>query len=257
MNAAFAWPGGKRALLPTLLKLIPKHTTYVEVFAGSAKLLFAKEPSRYEVLNDLNGDVINFYRVAKHRTAELAERFESECIHAGRFRDLRAATPECEIDRALRFVYLTWYSFSAMGEHFASGTGKTLRPPRSLAAVRKTFTDVSERLARVLIEQRDFIDILQRYDSPQVAFYLDPPYVDFESNGRYGPLEPAQREELFKTLSRLKGRFLLSFDAHPEIIERAKRHRFHVRHVEVNYCLGGNNTKRAGEVLIANYPLAA
>ena len=68
----FSWPGGKHRLLKHLCSRIPAHSLYVEVFAGSAKLLFAKEPSKAEVINDLNGDIANFFRVTKHRPAELA-----------------------------------------------------------------------------------------------------------------------------------------------------------------------------------------
>src|SRR5438270_4491529 len=120
MDSPFPWPGGKRALKKVLLQLIPKHRAYVEVFAGSAKLLFAKSPSRWEVLNDVNDDLLNFFRVVKHRPAELAERMERDFIGKARFVDLRAKTKmENEIDRAMRFLYLVWYSFGAKGEHFA------------------------------------------------------------------------------------------------------------------------------------------
>jgi DNA adenine methylase len=97
MNAPFAWPGGKKNLKRTLLALVPPHDAYVEVFSGSAKLLFAKDPARWEVLNDLNGDLINFFRVVKHRAAELAERFQLECVHAARFRELRAAPSRASV----------------------------------------------------------------------------------------------------------------------------------------------------------------
>jgi DNA adenine methylase len=259
MNSAFAWPGGKRALVPTLLKLLPAdHTLYCEPFAGSAKLLFAKQPSRREVINDLNGDVTNFFRVTKHRTAELAERLELECIHAGRFRELRAAAPECEVDRALRFAYLTWYSFSSKGEHFASSNAKTKSNRRSLTTIRETLTRTAERLASVQIEQRDFADILTRYDAKGTVFYMDPPYVDYQGNGRYVPLETERRAEMFAMLAKLKGKVLLSFDDHPEIRARAKEHGFHTRKVNVRYTLGGTHrSSDAGELLIANYPLAA
>lgn len=231
---------------------------YVEVFAGSAKLLFAKEPSRREVMNDLNGDVTNFFRVAKHRTAELAERFEVECIHAGRFRELLAATPECEVDRALRFAYLTWYSFSAKGEHFASSNAKANRQRRSIATIRETLERTAERLASVQIEQRDFADMLARYDSRDTMFYLDPPYVDFQSNGRYPPLDVERRAEMFKAVAKLKGKVLISFDDHPEIRARVAHHKLHTRKVDVPYTIaGGHKGKKAPELLIANYPIAA
>jgi len=70
MDAPFGWPGGKRNLRKTLIELLPAHRAYVEVFSGSAKLLFAKEPSEWEIVNDVNDDLLNFFRVAKHRPAE-------------------------------------------------------------------------------------------------------------------------------------------------------------------------------------------
>jgi len=123
MNSPFAWPGGKRALKTVLLQLIPKHRAYVEVFSGSAKLLFAKAPSQWEVLNDVNDELLNFFRVVKHRPSELAEMMEREFIGKGRFLELRRRSKmEPEIERALRFLYLAWFSFGAKGEHFAGHT---------------------------------------------------------------------------------------------------------------------------------------
>ena len=256
MRAAFAWPGGKTALVPTLLKLLPEHRLYVEVFCGSARLLFAKEPSRREVLNDLNGEITNFFRVVKHRPAELAERLEIECVHAGRFRELRSGEPPvCEVDRAMRFAYLTWYSFSAKGEHFARpslvSTGK-----RPLNVVREVLVRVAERLARVVVEERDFAEILRRYDDPGTFFYLDPPYVDFQANGRYEPLDAARRREMFAAIAGLKGKCLVSFDDHPEIRELARKHGLHLREATVRYTMAGpNQAKQAGELLLSNYLL--
>ena len=255
MNAAFAWPGGKRALTPTLLKLLPPHALYVEVFAGSAKLLFAKEPSKCEILNDLNGDVTNFFRVVKHRPAELTERFELECVHAGRFRELLAANPQCEMDRAHRFAYLAWYSFGAKGEHFAKVSAKNLQGRRSLAEIRALLTRVAERLAAVSIDQCDFAEILARYDRKDALFYLDPPYVDFQNNARYDALDVKRRDELFRILSKLRGRFVLSFDDHPEIRKRVRSAGFHSLQVKVRYTLAGaSETRREnGELVITNF----
>jgi DNA adenine methylase len=263
MKSAFAWPGGKRALTPTLLKLMPAHSMYVEVFAGSAKLLFAKTPTRFEILNDLNGEVTNFFRVAKHRPSELAERLELECIHAGRFRELRdlqsVGAAACEVERALRFAYLAWYSFGAKGEHFASSSAKSTRMRRPLGRVRDLLTEIAKRLSAVLIEQRDFAEILTRYDGKESFFYLDPPYVEFQANGRYEPLPELRRGELFKLLSRLKGKFLMSFDDHPEVRKRAAEAGFIVKPVSVQYTLASTTPSRnnpSPEVLIANYPIA-
>ncbi len=239
---------------------MPEHKLYVEVFSGSAKLLFAKQPSNWEILNDIHDDVINFFRVAKHRPAELAERLESEIVAAGRFRDLRAAAKlESEIERALRFIYLTWYSFGSKGEHFASATvhqvGKARSPIRkSLTMVRELLTEVAARLRNVLVESRDFAHCIRRYDSAGTFFYCDPPYSSFGNNGRYQSLGPRQAE-LFSLLAKLKGRFLLSFDNAEEIRALSRKHGFQVRPVTVRYTLAARSQKDAGELLISNYEL--
>jgi DNA adenine methylase len=257
MNSPFAWPGGKRALQKTLLSLIPEHKIYSEVFAGSAKLLFAKEPANLEVINDLNGDLINFFRVAKHRPSELAEQLQLDCIHAARFRELRANKEVAnEIDRALRFAYLVWYSFGAKGQHFGSLSARVPRAKRPLSRVRDLLQATAERLAAVLIEQRDFAEILERYDSPETFFYLDPPYVDFQPNGRYEPLSKERRAEMFARLAGIKGKFLMSFNDCAEIRRLARAHNFKTRRVGVVYTICGAARRTASpELLIANYAI--
>jgi DNA adenine methylase len=207
MESPFGWPGGKQRLKKTLLAAIPQHKAYVEVFAGSAKLLFAKAPSPWEILNDINDDLVNFFRVAKHRPSELAERLEHDLIAAGRFTELKQEKAHGgEIERALRFAYLTWYSFGSMGESFASLQIKHLAKvkvpvKRSLIRVRGLLADVAERLRCVLVENRDFADCIRRYDSRDTFFYCDPPYTDFQDNGRYKPMG-ARNRELFQILCR-------------------------------------------------------
>jgi DNA adenine methylase len=263
-QSPFAWPGGKRALKNTLLGLMPEHRIYVEVFAGSAKLLFAKPPSQREVMNDLNGDVTNFFRVAKHRPSELAEAFEHEVVHAGRFRDLRseviAGGDADELQRAMRFAYLAWYSYGAKGEHFASSSAKGMEANklrRPLDRVASLVRQTADRLRNVLIEQRDFAEILARYDSSATWFYLDPPYVHFQANGRYDALSEERRMELFALLAKIEGGFLMSFDDCEEVRTLAKRHRFYLAPVKVSYTLASSATARGkfAEVLIANRKL--
>ncbi len=264
MNALFGWPGGKRNLKSVLLSLIPAHQAYVELFCGSAKLLFAKEPSRWEIINDLNEDLICFFRVAKHRPAELAEILKTETVHAGRFRELRQqAPPADELERAARFLYLTWQSFGSKGEHFASINVKHIAKAASpvhlsFRGVRDLLARTAERLADVLIEQRDCIDCIDRYDAADTFFYCDPPYVEFGNLARYAPMTAERIRELFARLAKIRGKFLLSYDDHPSIRKLATEHGMNVRRVGVRYSLGfaGADPRRErGELLIANYPL--
>lgn len=65
MNSPIPWLGGKRLLRKRVISLFPEHKCYVEVFGGGAWVLFGKEPSSVEVLNDIDGELINFYRIVK------------------------------------------------------------------------------------------------------------------------------------------------------------------------------------------------
>jgi DNA adenine methylase len=260
MESPFGWPGGKRNLKKTLLAAIPQHKAYVEVFAGSAKLLFAKEAGGWEILNDINDDLVNFFRVAKHRPSELAERLEHDLIAAGRFSELKQEKPHgSEIERALQFAYLTWYSFGSKGEHFASTTIQQVmkaKAPvkRSLVRVRTLLADVAERLRHVLVENRDFADCIRRYDCRDTFFYCDPPYTEFAPNGRYKPLGERNRE-LFQALAGIKGKFLLSFDDSAEIRTLCKEFSFRVTRVRVPYSLAKKGITIGNEVLVSNYRL--
>jgi len=235
--------------------LIPAHRNYVEVFAGSAKLLFAKQPSDLEVLNDANGEVTNFFRVAKHRSAELAERLALECIHAGRFKELASKPDQVdEVDRALRFAYLVWYSFGGQGGHFARASAENPTVKRPLDSVRELLQKTAERLSRVLIEQRDYAEILDRYDGPDTFFYLDPPYIEFEPNGRYSPLSAERRREMYAKLAGLRSRWLMSFEDHKEARAAASAHGFKLRKVGVVYTLNGSVERKVSpELLLSNF----
>jgi DNA adenine methylase len=260
MNSPFAWPGGKRCLVKRLLPLLPPHEAYAEVFCGSAKLLFAKEPSAWEVINDINGDLINFFRVAKHRSAELAEAFETECVASERFVELK--TPQkAELDRALAFLYLADQSFGGKGEHFCGTTiqSRGSRPPvkKSLARIRETLLKTAQRLTSVLIENRDWRACIDRYDSSDTLFYLDPPYVNFKSLGRYEAPPEEMHIELLDRLAVIQGKFLLSHEDCPLIRTEAKRHGFTLREVETVYSLASTKSKKVRELVIANYKLPA
>jgi DNA adenine methylase len=262
MDSPFAWPGGKRALKKVLLQLIPKHRAYVEVFAGSAKLLFAKEPSRWEVLNDVNDDLLNFFRVVKHRPSELAESMEREFVGKARFAELRAEY-KMYIIPEMRSIAPCAFSISpgipsAQGRalhrahHRAVGENGASDPPLDLA-VREVLQQTAGRLSNVLVDRRDFADCIDRYDSRDTFFYLDPPYTAFQPNGRYQPISEARLRELFAILKDVRGKFLLSFND-AKIVREAARG-FCIRPVSVLYSLGANSGKKAPELLIANYPL--
>jgi len=108
MIGPLSYIGGKRAIAKPLIALFPEHTTYVEAFAGGAQVFFHKEPSKVEVLNDLDGDIVNFYRVCQQHYEEFIRYFRfmvrSRAWHAL----LKATDPSAltDIQRAARYMYL-------------------------------------------------------------------------------------------------------------------------------------------------------
>ena len=108
------WMGGKRRLAKHLLPLFPEHQCYVELFAGGAALFFMRpQPAKCEVLNDLNGQLINLYRVVQHHFDEFVRQFEWTLTSREVFARLQSTPPECmtDIQRAARFFYLQHTAF--------------------------------------------------------------------------------------------------------------------------------------------------
>ena len=124
------WIGGKRKLADHILPLFPEHQCYVEPFAGAAALFFLKEPSPVEVINDINGELINLYRVIKHHLEELYRQFKwllSSCQIWQWLQDTPVETLT-DVQRAARFLYLQKLAFGGKVDGQTFGTATTSRP---------------------------------------------------------------------------------------------------------------------------------
>lgn len=125
------WIGGKRRLARRILPLFPAHTCYVEPFCGAAALFFSKAPAKAEVLNDINGELVNLYRVVQHHLEEFLRQFKWALTSRQIFKWLQAQPPEplTDIQRAARFFYLQKQAFGGKVEGQTFGVATTA-PPR-------------------------------------------------------------------------------------------------------------------------------
>lgn len=252
MHKLFAYPGGKWPVRNLVVSCFPQHRTYVDVFGGSAAILITKEPSDGEVFNDKNEQIVNFFRIVKHRPAELAERAR-HWIHSREFwieqRDL--PPPIDEMEKAFRFWVVLEDSFGARGMSF--GTSKI--GIRSVTRARKRLDEVAERLSDVHVERLDFLKCISIYDSRETFFYCDPPYRGTHGgDGNYDLLSDEEWMVMRDALRKIKGKFLLSHNDDSFVLDLFKR--FHVRDIDVRVSLP--KVKTAGmrhEVLISNYEL--
>jgi DNA adenine methylase len=257
MNSPLGWPGGKKNLVKRLIPLLPEHAIYVEPFCGSAKLLFAKEPSGREVINDVNAELMNFFLVAKHRPSALAEKFSETTVHPELFKHLRfASSPEDEVERAFRFAYLNFWSFGKKGEHFHHLAHRAARARKRIDLVGDLLKHTSERLQNVVIECADYARIIDKYDSPETLFYCDPPYVNFKRLARYVAFSGEQLQALFDCLKGIRGRFLMSEEFCSQVLRRTQEAGFTSRRIRTTYQLSSfGNGQRKVELLIANFAL--
>jgi DNA adenine methylase len=252
MTGPLAYIGGKRRLAPQILRLLPPHTTYVEPFAGGAQVFFHKVPSRVEVLNDLDGDIVNFLRVCQHHSAELARwlRFAAASRKLFELFELQPVITLTDIQRAARFLYLQKNSFGGRRHnrsfHYAVIKPSNYSPerlPQLLAAA-------AQRLSAVQVESRPYEAILRHFDRPTTLFYCDPPYQGlrfYEYN--FSDDEFAQ---LAERLSVLRGKFLLSINDTP-VVRHIFRN-FPCRQMSIAYS-AHNSNPRVTELLFANFNL--
>lgn len=186
----FAYYGGKTALAPEIAALLPPHSHYVEPFAGSLAVLLAKRPSPAETVNDLDGDLVTFWRVlrdqpeALERACELTPHSRHELERATR----QDATDD--VERARRVFTILTQSRS----HSMKPTGWwTRRAPtgHAPAAYVRSYVgripQAAQRLAEVSLENRDALDVIRDYGTePSVCIYADPPYVGSTRATNYG-----------------------------------------------------------------------
>ena len=252
MNSPLAYIGGKSKLSDTIIGMMPEHKAYCEVFAGAAWVLFRKEPSHVEVLNDLDGELVAFYRVLQNHFEEFVKQFKWLLVSREQFKDWKnqmEAGGLTDIQRGARYYYLQRLCFGGRVRNRTFGTAPS-RPPRfNLLRMEEELSAVHIRLARVTIEHLAWKDMVARYDRPETFFYLDPPY--YKAPYYNHNMELPDYEEMAALLAGIQGKFLLSINDTPEMREVFKP--FTVEPVTLKYTVAREASTTGKELLIRNY----
>ena len=242
--------GGKSKLRKTIIEMIPEHSCYIELFFGAGWVYFGKEPSKVEVINDIDKELINLFKMIKYHAPEIERQLEYEFSGREVFEEYKHCTLEylTEIHRAVRFLYLISQSFAGKGKDFGYGT--TSRPKPQIF-YKDVLDDLKERLRNTYVENLSFEKIIDKYDREHSFFFCDPPY--FETAG-YGN-EFGEKEHLLlrDKLKGMKGKFLLTINDHDKVREWYKD--FNIKEVQVNYSVSRNKEARGKykELIITNY----
>lgn len=264
MKPPFAYYGGKTKLAPRIAALLPTHRCYVEPFAGSLAVLLAKRRAPHEVINDLDGHVVNFWRQLRDHPDDL----ERLCRLTPYSREEFITCADLDIDDDLERARRWWVRVTqAYGRLQRSGWSTGVSRSGSRAATTLAYTErfaaVAERLRTVAVEHKPAVEVIEVYDAPNAVIYADPPYLGTARRRDKGdsPAYPtdmddeASHVELAAALNACRGTVILSGYASPlydDLYASWSRIEFDVHVPSANSV--GDGTARAVEVLWVNRP---
>lgn len=222
------WHGGKFLLAPWITKHFAPHRIYVEPFGGAASVLLHKPPSYAEVYNDLDGDVVNLFRILRGpRAGELVEALRNTPFARDEF-EIAYAVSDDEIEEARRLVIRSFMGFGSDGFNRDNRTGfradsnkSGTTPARDWVNYPEALPVIIERLRGVVIENRPAMQVMASHDGPDTLHYVDPPYLpdtrspkSRKGGGKYHAyrheMSEADHVELLAFLTTLQGVVVLS-----------------------------------------------
>lgn len=258
MKSPLNYFGGKSRLAAKIVEQIPEHICYCEPFTGGAWVLFSKEPSKVEVINDRDSELVTFWRVIQNHFTAFLDAFKFAVVSRKIFEWETRKDPATltDIQRAVRYYYLQRLGFGGHTDKRTYGYGTTRPSGLNLSALEETLLEVHWRLERVNIECLDALDCIRRYDRATTFFFIDPPYYDLAQAYRHKYKQEDFRA-LRSTLDSIQGKFLLTLNDHALVRNIFKG--FKIRPVSVRYSTGNSrssattrSTERR-EVFITNY----
>lgn len=215
IKAVLKYPGAKNRIAHWICEYIPRHDVYLEPFAGSLAVLFNKKRCHIETVNDLDGEVTNFFCILRDRGNELEQLISLTPFSRREYEDAYKSC-EDELERARRFAVKCWMGFGC-GNLYRNGfkSGQQTyspNPAKAWAKLPETMKLATERLKGVQIENLPAVELIKRYDTSDVFIYADPPYLHgTRKNYLYKhEMSETDHKELLKLLTVHPGKVLLS-----------------------------------------------
>jgi DNA adenine methylase len=264
MKTPLSYYGGKQQLASIILGLIPPHRLYCEPFLGGGAIFFAKKPSKVEVINDTNGEIINFYEVIRQDFPALREEITLSLHSRRQHHHAQVIYQNPELFDRVKRAWAVW--MLANGSYGCKITGGFAygrvgsNHSRALDGKRDRFfvDDYAGRLKRVQVECCDALRIIGSRDIEDAFFYLDPPYVGADQ-GHYDGYTQEDFDMLLGILKGLKGKFLLSSYRNDSLTGFARKNKWHTLELKMSSSMthGCTSQRTKVEVLTANYPIKA
>lgn len=225
------YPGSKWSMAEWIISHMPEHETYLEPYFGSGAVLFNKQRSSLETINDINGDVVNLFRMIRDHPEELSRLISWTPYSRAEYYDAYNREDCDDLERARRFLVRCWMARGAKTSdrtgwrHHIDVKSCPNKPcPRQWLDMPDKILATTERLQGVQIESQPALKLIERYRRPDVLIYADPPYLLETRSGRMyqNEMNDDDHYELLEALEIHPGPVLLSGYDHPMYNDRLK-----------------------------------
>jgi len=176
------YPGAKNRIAPWIIDHIPEHSVYVEPYFGSGAVFFNKKPCKIETINDLNSDVVNYFKVLRDKADELIRLLELTPYGRDEYNNAYSiADNDTDIEKARKFVVKCFMGFGCSNLYKngfrSSQQSNSPHTTKAWCELPETLRKATARLKNAQIENLSAIEIINRYNTKDVFIYADPPYL--------------------------------------------------------------------------------
>jgi DNA adenine methylase len=220
MKPILKYPGAKNRLSDWIINFIPEHDSYLEPFFGSGAVFFNKPKSMIETINDIDGEVINFFKVCREKPEALARMINLTPWAKDEFIQCRNNHPTNDIERARQLAVMHWMSFGAIKAsntfRYTSGANYNKGPdnPKLWGGLPFRIVEAAKRLKNAQIENKPAVDLIKTFNGEKIFMYLDPPYLketrSLQKDQYEHELSDFQHEELLQEITKTKSKVMIS-----------------------------------------------
>lgn len=217
MKSVLKYPGAKNRLTDWICSYIPKHEVYLEPYAGSMAVFLAKEQSKIETLNDLDGNVVNYFRVVRDHPMELISKLEMTPYARDEYNEaFKVLEEDSDVEKARKFAVQCWQGFGCSNLYRngfrTSQQGTSPHTTKEWREIPLRLQKASNRLMNAQIENLPALELIKRYNTRDVFMYIDPPYLHSTRKNYLSKYEmdDSDHVELLEILVQHPGKILIS-----------------------------------------------
>lgn len=217
IKSILRYPGSKWNMANTIISLMPQHKSYLEPYLGSGAVLFSKQPSKIETVNDMDNDIVNLFNIIRTRPQDLERVVAFTPYSRTEYDNAFKIQPNDPIEKARLFLLKSLQSHGFRSTEKSGWKNDVQGRDKAYAVqhwneIPELIREVAERLKLVQIENMDAVELIKRFNFENVFIYLDPPYVlDTRTRKQYKyEMDDEDHIRLLETILQSKAQIMIS-----------------------------------------------